>query len=74
MVTKRAGFVDYFELALLLGACFLVNYVTADAKTNWVEVSPNHPLYSQLLKINSLGFDSGFVLPHDCKLTFSLMN
>ncbi|EMD35929.1 hypothetical protein CERSUDRAFT_115832 [Gelatoporia subvermispora B] len=28
---------DYFELALLLGACFLVNYVTADAKTNWVE-------------------------------------
>ncbi|OCH85381.1 hypothetical protein OBBRIDRAFT_859404 [Obba rivulosa] len=28
---------DYFELALLLGSCFLVNYVTADAKTNWVE-------------------------------------
>jgi len=28
---------DYFELALLLGACFLVNYVTADLKTNWVE-------------------------------------
>ena len=28
---------DYFEVALLLGACFLVNYVTADAKTNWVE-------------------------------------
>ncbi|KAH8105267.1 hypothetical protein BXZ70DRAFT_514617 [Cristinia sonorae] len=28
---------DYFELSLLLGSCFLVNYVTADAKTNWVE-------------------------------------
>ncbi|OCH88001.1 hypothetical protein OBBRIDRAFT_735268 [Obba rivulosa] len=28
---------DYFELAILLGACFLVNYVTADGKTNWVE-------------------------------------
>lgn len=28
---------DYFELALLLGSCFLVNYITADAKTNWVE-------------------------------------
>ncbi|KAJ3477570.1 hypothetical protein NLI96_g10367 [Meripilus lineatus] len=28
---------DYFELAMLLGSCFLVNYVTADAKTNWVE-------------------------------------
>jgi hypothetical protein len=30
--------IDYYEVALLLGACFLVNYVTADAKTNWVEV------------------------------------
>lgn len=28
---------DFFELALLLGSCFLVNYITADAKTNWVE-------------------------------------
>ncbi|KAF9468913.1 hypothetical protein BDZ94DRAFT_551610 [Collybia nuda] len=28
---------DVFEVAVLLGACFLVNYVTADAKTNWVE-------------------------------------
>ncbi len=26
-----------FEVAILLGACFLVNYVTADAKTNWAE-------------------------------------
>ncbi|KAI0804620.1 hypothetical protein BC629DRAFT_1488445 [Irpex lacteus] len=28
---------DYFELAVVLGSCFLVNYVTADSKTNWVE-------------------------------------
>jgi len=28
---------DFFEIATLLGACFLVNYVTADAKTNWAE-------------------------------------
>jgi hypothetical protein len=28
---------DVFEVAVLLGACFLVNYVTADAKTNWAE-------------------------------------
>jgi len=28
---------DLFEVALLLGACFLVNYVTADSKTNWLE-------------------------------------
>ncbi|KAI0641767.1 hypothetical protein C8Q79DRAFT_989290 [Trametes meyenii] len=28
---------DYLEVSLLLGSCFLVNYVTADSKTNWVE-------------------------------------
>ncbi|KAI0357106.1 hypothetical protein OH77DRAFT_1494971 [Trametes cingulata] len=28
---------DYLEVALLLGSCFLVNYITADSKTNWVE-------------------------------------
>ncbi|KAF5387910.1 hypothetical protein D9615_000100 [Tricholomella constricta] len=28
---------DVFEVAVLLGACFLVNYVTADSKTNWAE-------------------------------------
>ncbi|KAF8897209.1 hypothetical protein BD779DRAFT_1667217 [Infundibulicybe gibba] len=28
---------DFFEVALLIGACFIVNYVTADAKTNWAE-------------------------------------
>ncbi|KAH7931353.1 hypothetical protein BV22DRAFT_1124276 [Leucogyrophana mollusca] len=28
---------DLFEVAALLGACFVVNYVTADSKTNWAE-------------------------------------
>ncbi|KAF9482020.1 hypothetical protein BDN70DRAFT_802382 [Pholiota conissans] len=28
---------DLFEVAALIGACFIVNYVTADAKTNWAE-------------------------------------
>jgi len=28
---------DIFEVCILIGACFLVNYVTADAKTNWCE-------------------------------------
>ncbi|GJE95944.1 calcium/proton exchanger-like protein [Phanerochaete sordida] len=28
---------DFYEVAVVLGACFLVNYVTADSKTNWVE-------------------------------------
>ncbi|KAH9170190.1 hypothetical protein EDB89DRAFT_2230745 [Lactarius sanguifluus] len=30
---------DLFEVTLLVGACFLVNYVTADGKTNWAEGS-----------------------------------
>ncbi|EJD00396.1 uncharacterized protein FOMMEDRAFT_91401 [Fomitiporia mediterranea MF3/22] len=28
---------DMYEVAVLLGACFLVNYITADSKTNWAE-------------------------------------
>ncbi|KAH8109088.1 hypothetical protein DFH11DRAFT_1515975 [Phellopilus nigrolimitatus] len=28
---------DLYEVAVLLGASFLVNYVTADSKTNWAE-------------------------------------
>jgi len=28
---------DLFEVAVVVGACFLVNYITADAKTNWAE-------------------------------------
>ncbi|RXW25848.1 hypothetical protein EST38_g60 [Candolleomyces aberdarensis] len=28
---------DLFEVAIVIGACFIVNYVTADAKTNWAE-------------------------------------
>ena len=28
---------DYFEVALLVGACFLVNYVMQDSKTNMSE-------------------------------------
>ncbi|KAJ8086197.1 hypothetical protein PM082_005020 [Marasmius tenuissimus] len=28
---------DFFEIAVLIGSCFLVNYVTQDGKTNWAE-------------------------------------
>ncbi|KAF8873867.1 hypothetical protein CPB84DRAFT_1690528 [Gymnopilus junonius] len=28
---------ETFEVAILVGSCFLVNYVTADSKTNWAE-------------------------------------
>jgi len=28
---------DFFEVALIIASCFIVNYVTADSKTNWAE-------------------------------------
>ncbi|KAF7313554.1 hypothetical protein HMN09_00511500 [Mycena chlorophos] len=28
---------DLYEVAILIGACFIVNYVVADSKTNWLE-------------------------------------
>lgn len=28
---------DLFEVAILVGSCFLLNYVTEDSKTNWSE-------------------------------------
>ena len=28
---------DVFEVVMLVCACFLVNYITADSKTNWAE-------------------------------------
>lgn len=49
-----------FEVAILLGACFLVNYVTADAKTNWAEGFVMISFYAMvvssfaLLSINNL--------------------
>src|SRR5258708_16853533 len=31
------GVTDRFEVAIVIGACFLVNTVTDDSKPNWVE-------------------------------------
>lgn len=31
------GPADLFEVTVLIGSTFLVNYITADAKTNWAE-------------------------------------
>ncbi|KAL1666757.1 XRN 5'-3' exonuclease N-terminus-domain-containing protein [Schizophyllum commune] len=28
---------DLYEVAVIIGSCFIVNYVTADSKTNWAE-------------------------------------
>ncbi|KAI0667442.1 hypothetical protein C8Q78DRAFT_1053006 [Trametes maxima] len=39
---------DYFEVSLLLGACFLVNYVTADGKTNFAEGMALLTLYAMI--------------------------
>lgn len=37
VLLKHITTTDSFEVSILLGACFIVNYVTADAKTNWAE-------------------------------------
>ncbi|KAF8826458.1 hypothetical protein HHX47_DHR5000435 [Lentinula edodes] len=39
---------DVFEVAVLIGAMFLVNYVTADAKTNWLEGFAMVSFYSMI--------------------------
>ncbi|TFY79083.1 hypothetical protein EWM64_g4931 [Hericium alpestre] len=36
---------DLFEVTVLIGSCFLVNYVTADSKTNWAEGTMMISLY-----------------------------
>jgi len=39
---------DLFEVILLVGACFLVNYVMADGKTNWAEGSMLIAFYAMI--------------------------
>ena len=41
---------DLFEVTLLVGACFLVNYVTADGKTNWAEGSILIAFYAMIVR------------------------
>ena len=52
---------DYFEVALLLGSCFLVNYVTADAKTNWVEGFIMVAFYVMIVRVHPF---HGLCIPH----------
>jgi len=35
--TSNISPTDFFEITILVCACFIVNYVTADSKTNWAE-------------------------------------
>ena len=46
----------------MLGACFIVNYVTADAKTNWVEGFAMVAFYVMIVSFISLALmtRSGF--------------
>ncbi|THV05419.1 hypothetical protein K435DRAFT_834785 [Dendrothele bispora CBS 962.96] len=39
---------DLFEVTVLVGSCFLLNYVTADAKTNWAEGTMLVALYAMI--------------------------
>ncbi|KAG8694658.1 hypothetical protein FRC08_008340 [Ceratobasidium sp. 394] len=48
---------DLWEVAILIGACFLVNYVTADAKTNWVEGMVMVLFYIMIVRLSPLFFD-----------------
>lgn len=43
--------IDVFEVAVLIGAMFLVNYVTADAKTNWLEGFAMVSFYSMIVSV-----------------------
>jgi Ca2+:H+ antiporter len=47
---------DVFEIAILVGACFLVNYVTADAKTNWAEGCAMVGFYTIIVSITLISF------------------
>lgn len=41
---------DLLEVAVVIAACFLVNFVTADAKTNWAEGSAMILFYVMIVR------------------------
>ena len=43
-----------YEVAVLLGSCFLVNYVTADSKTNWAEGFAMVAFYLMIVSVFSI--------------------
>ena len=44
---------DLFEVAVIIGSCFIVNYVTADSKTNWAEGVSMISFYVIIVSIRS---------------------
>jgi membrane protein YdbS with pleckstrin-like domain len=55
--------IDLFEVAILLGSCFLINYVTADSKTNWAEGVALVVLYIMIVSL--------FFIPQFCLSTLA---
>lgn len=45
---------DIFEIAVIISACFIVNYVTSDAKTNWAEGYGMVAFYVMIVRIASV--------------------
>ncbi len=45
---------DIFEVALTIAACFVVNYVTADSKTNWAEGISMVSFYAMIVRRRAL--------------------
>ena len=54
---------DLFEVAVLVGSIFLVNYVTADGKTNWAEGCAMVGFYAIIVSV-SFSFFLVFVCPY----------
>lgn len=52
-------FLDLFEVTVLIGSCFLVNYVTADAKTNWAEGTVMIAFYLMIVRLLTFLFPTG---------------
>ena len=46
---------DPYEVAALIGSAFLVNYITSDAKTNWVRPVIPRRVSHQLIDVSPLG-------------------
>ena len=40
---------DLYEVAVIIGSCFIVNYVTADSKTNWAEGAALVAFYAMIV-------------------------
>ena len=63
MPYQRKQPADLFEVTLLVGACFLVNYVTADGKTNWAEGSILIAFYAMIVRFLPFVFCMLLTLP-----------